>query len=157
MIDVTGWLSVITAALALSFGGSITGYGVQVGAVISGDGVMVGVTPITVWSVERVNISSIEAVTLGGTVVLFGDRRYWRGDGLREVMSYEFGHVDGWTRYGLEYPLAILRNPCAFDPAAFRSGSPFGYAAGRCDTTARSLEGVSLPLPKHYAFALTIQ
>lgn len=156
MIDITGWLSVIAATLALSLGGNMAGYGVQVGAVIDGDGVTLGVTPLTIWRVQGINGTPINAITLGGTVLVFGDGSAWTPSGIRDVVSYEFGHVDGWTRYGVEYPLAILRYPCAFDPAAFRGGGPLGYAPGRCDTTARRLEGLRLPPPKHYALTLTL-
>ncbi len=115
MIDPVGWLTAAAAAIALLIGGQPTGWGFQAGAVITDQGVTLGVTPVVIMDLYLYP-PHFDAITLGGTVIVTapGKPPGWQ----RWVDHYELGHVDGWQRFGLAYPRAVLEHPCAYDPAA---------------------------------------
>jgi len=146
MIDPVGWLTAVAAALALLLGGQPTGWGFQAGAVITDQGVTLGVTPVTVWDVDTPYTQPLEGITLGGTVVLI-DASSMTPWFRRLAAQYELGHIAGWHAYGPEYPLAILRHPCAYDPGAFAGCDPWYW---------RDPLNRPPPPPVHYALHVTI-
>lgn len=151
MIDPVAYVTAAGIAFAALLGGQPSGYGAQVGIVITADDVRLGITPITIWSVPREKMPpSITGMTLGGTILL-------REMPAREVVTYEHGHLPLWASWGIEYPAAILRYPCAYDPAAFRPGDPaaMGYV---CDGYRRIEMGPPVdPAPVHYSVSVPLR
>jgi len=163
-VDPIAILSAIALTVALVLGGDIDGFGGTVGASISQDSITIGFTPIVI--VANDDLRLIHGITVGSVIIYdrgwgsyWGkqERRYdnWvpgdlyrldyyrRLDG-RRTLHYELGHIDGWTRYGISYPIEILKHPCQWDPAMLEP-----LACGRADRRLVRAFGVASP-PTHW-------
>lgn len=157
MIDPIGWISAAALAFGLFTGGYVDEYGAIVGATITADGVTVGVTPIVIIQTPVLNNSGLNAITLGGTVlmadlrILYADVTTagaspelvsWLRSAERDTELYELGHIEGWSAFGLRYPLEIARNPCRWDPDALWG----------CRSRTRADDGWIYP-PRHWSIS----
>jgi len=123
-------LTLAGVALGASTGGSVEGGGAQVGLriPIGADGVgpvELGINPIVHMSSKELP-GDLEGITLGGTTVavrpstgtrFLYDGRMYSSDGFwRKVTDYEYGHIPGWSHFGLEYAAQSQANFSKYDP-----------------------------------------
>ena len=158
--DALALLSLLGLVLGVASGGKIEGGGLQVGARIplGADGlgpVEIGATPIAHMSAPSLP-GALSGITLGGTTIAVRPNDWVIESGKarspdsvwREITQYEYGHLPGWSHFGLEYALRSQAEPYKYDPAT-----------GLIPVERRSFVRQANPWelqPKHYALKVVL-
>ena len=146
-------VGLLAAALG---GGQPTGYGLEVVLLYDGERLELGVDPRVV--VEMPLAGHLTGITLANVTLVTPTRIAGLEPELvpylarlrQRIEAYEAGHWPWWQRFGIMYPLEIMRKPFAYDPC-----SPL-YTTVELGCRPRRLEDAAIKAPRHSLFRFTL-
>lgn len=105
-----GFLSALTAVIAIAFGGVPREFGFRLSANFATREVFF--TPIIMFQMPNWNTATVwRGLTIGGTSLVLASRD-------SDLWRYEIEHVPLWEHFGVSYPLYAFVEPCNYDPLA---------------------------------------